>query len=63
MKQKPVGIKSTIKSWFAKRPKSKLALVWMHIYHDEDHGIIGHCAFDRHKAIKGKDNFRRAYER
>ena len=48
MKQKPVGIKNTIKSWFAKQPKSELALVWMHIYHDEDHGIIGHCAFDRH---------------
>ncbi len=46
MKQKPVGIKNIIKSWFMKKPKSELALVWMHIYHNEDYGVIGHCIFE-----------------
>ena len=57
MKQKPVGIKNIIKSWFMNKPKSELALVWMHIYHNEDYGVIGHCMFDRNKAVKGYDSY------
>ena len=40
-----------------KKPKSKLALVWMHIYHNEDYGVIGHCIFNRNKAVKGYDSY------
>ena len=57
MKQKPVGIKNTIKSWFVKKPKSPMAMVWLHIHQDKDYGVIGHCIFNRNEAVKGYDSY------